>query len=392
MSNFTDEEVINIYNTDYIGNHMGCPSLKKKYGYDFYLRFKKLGLEIRNNHEKGLTYTCDIDYFKVIDTEQKAYWLGFCYADGYILNTNMPGYYKFGISIGSVDYNHLEKFKQAINYSGSIHEYTVTSSGYKIGTKYCRIIISQTEFANNLIAHGCVPNKSNIIEPPIGIPDELIRHFIRGFMDANGSISSTDTEYGPNYTVKICSTESVLTWIQDYLFDNGILDSKHPFNKRKQEHIVTAFGFGGNYQVKRYLDYIYKDATVWLDRKYERYQELCGLITEREANKRINICAYCGTTESSEFDKWLGDGEYHNKILCVRHYRQLRKYGYFIADKSNKCDICGESNMRLRHIGPKYPEYHGKTLCPKHYNQLMYYGKVIDAIKKDDINDESKVS
>ena len=40
---------------------------------------------------------------------------------------------------------------------------------------------------------------------------------------------------------------------------------------RKKEQIVSTFEFGGNYLSFTFLEYIYKDATVWLDRKYERY-------------------------------------------------------------------------------------------------------------------------
>lgn len=386
---FTDEEIIRIYNDEYIEKHHGGTTLERKYGCSFYDDFHRLGLELRDNREKNRKYSCNTDYFKDIDTEEKAYWLGFMYADGYISHQQYDEDIKrFGISIMENDVKHLEKFSKAINSTYPINHYTVRQ-GYKIGAKYCRIVISDDMFARNLMNHGCIEHKSNIVEPPIGLPKIYEKHFIRGFMDANGCIARCETKSGSlSFTIRFSSTESVLNWIQDHLIENNIIFRKYPLRKRKEEHIVTAFDFGGNYLTKMYLDYIYSDATVWLDRKHDRYLELCNLIYERNNNKRDNRCAYCGTTNSNEFILWTHGGEYEGKILCGKHYQQLVKYGRIIPDKKDCCDICGSSNGRLTHVGKKYPKYHGSTLCLKHYNQLMYHGDIIDKEEKDKNIDE----
>ena len=109
-----DDEVIRIYNDDYIGRHLGCPSLKKKYGYDFYDAFSRLHLPLRNDQEKNKKFYCDSDFFDVIDTEPKAYWLGFIFADGYVLKYANKKYAKFGISLAGFDSGHLEKLRDAL--------------------------------------------------------------------------------------------------------------------------------------------------------------------------------------------------------------------------------------------------------------------------------------
>lgn len=276
---YTDEQIIDIYKNDYLENHIGCTTLEKMYGVDFYKDFQRLGLQRRNDREKSQKYICDSNYFKTIDTEEKAYWLGFVYGDGYISNPK-SNTIRFGLSIGIIDLEHMRKFKKAINSTHPIKTYSVTQ-GYKIGTEYCRIIIIDEKFIQNLESHGVVEHKSNIMEPPIGVPDNYIRHFIRGFMDANGSITIANTPV-PTFGIGFTSTDTMLDWIQDNLFKNGAINRKYPLTKRKKNHIVSAFSFGGNYQVKQYLDYIYEDATVWLDRKYERYQLLCEILKDRE--------------------------------------------------------------------------------------------------------------
>ncbi len=363
---------------------MGGTSLERKYGVTFYKDFNRLGLQMRNNQEKGKKYTCNSDYFKDIDNEEKAYWFGFIYGDGYLSHTNNSTT-RFGLSIMASDYDHMVKFKKAINFNGNISKYKVVS-GYKVGVEYCRIIVSDDRFSNNLISHGLIEHKSNIMQAPTGIPEQLIKHWIRGFMDANGSIMITkNNEYCDDYGISFTSTNSVLDFIQRHLFDNNAINKTYPYRKRKKEQIVTQMSFGGNYQVKQFLDYIYSDSCIWLERKHERYLELCQLLKTREDNKRINKCAYCGTTESSEFDMWLYDGEYNGKILCYKHYQQLRKYGRIIPDKKDYCDICGENfdEKHLHRLGPSWGnEWHGKTICEKHYYQLSYYGKIIDSSSK----------
>lgn len=274
-----------IYDEEYIKNRLGTPTLKKKYGFDVASKFYKYGFKLRNHREKNKKYFCDSEYFKEINTEEKAYWLGFMMGDGYISSPTVDSKYKrFGVSIKQSDYNHLVKFRNAIQSNVPINEYEVTQSGYKIGTKYCRIILSDHVFADYIMQQGCVEHKSNILQPP-NILQELERHWIRGYMDANGSIAITKpskTNSKPSYEIKFIGTDVVLNWIMDVLIRDNIIKRKYPMYKRKPNQIVSCFEFGGNYLSQKYLDYIYKDATVWLDRKYDRYIQLLQINKEKD--------------------------------------------------------------------------------------------------------------
>lgn len=57
---------------------------------------------VDNNHR----IHCDEHVFDKIDTEEKAYWLGFLYADGCITSTGN----RIELQIGRVDLEHLVKF------------------------------------------------------------------------------------------------------------------------------------------------------------------------------------------------------------------------------------------------------------------------------------------
>nr|DAG90196.1 MAG TPA: endonuclease [Crassvirales sp.] len=57
------------------------------------------------------------DFFSVIDTEEKAYWLGFLYADGFISASGNT----VGLSISLKDIDHLKKYNNALNYTKGLN-------------------------------------------------------------------------------------------------------------------------------------------------------------------------------------------------------------------------------------------------------------------------------
>ncbi len=72
----------------------------------------KNGVEMRSNKQNSRKYSVNDDYFSIIDTEEKAYWLGFIFADGYISNKNGK---RVGITLKSSDRDHIIKFAKAIS-------------------------------------------------------------------------------------------------------------------------------------------------------------------------------------------------------------------------------------------------------------------------------------
>jgi hypothetical protein len=85
---------------------------------------KEAGVNIRDNTENSRRYYHDEDYFEIIDTPEKAYWLGFIYADGFIESKRAGfGNQKLGITIAECDADHLDKFKQCISSTNPIKVY-----------------------------------------------------------------------------------------------------------------------------------------------------------------------------------------------------------------------------------------------------------------------------
>lgn len=217
----------------------------------------------KGNHYRK--YFHNVDFFEEINTEEKAYWLGFMYADGYIVNNeNRYGEDAFGITLAEDSIDAIEKFKISLNATNPI----LYDNSKKIGQKQVKLVCRSQKTVNDLIKHGVVKNKSLILKPPTQVPENLLQHFIRGFFDGDGSL----TQYKHKecnyiaYNINFTTTYDMAKWLQETLQIGGIFPDK----RREQ---TWYYAIGGNQQVLTFCHYIYDNATIWLDRKYERYQE-----------------------------------------------------------------------------------------------------------------------
>ena len=89
----------------------------------------------------------------------------------------------------------------------------------------CVIRLFCKKIFDDLISHGCCQNKSLIKSAPIGIPNELMRHFIRGYFDGNGSIAYSYNRKVDKSYLKIAITTGSLdfaNWLSTTLLDAGI--------------------------------------------------------------------------------------------------------------------------------------------------------------------------
>ena len=224
----------------------------------------KHNIEIRSNNcykTKGV----DIDFFSKIDSEEKAYVLGFIYADGYI-----SGKY-FGFKQSAKDKEILEKIRTALKSEHKIGEY-VNNNGYGQGNNYCSLIISNEKMVADLQKLGVVFNKSKIIQFPSEeqVPAFLLPHFIRGYFDGDGSIYRI--KQGNSYGVSFTGTEHFLTGVSKFFQANGIETiaqvSKYP-NKDIYEYKI-----GGRNNIKMIGKVLYNKATIYMSRKKKLFDEI----------------------------------------------------------------------------------------------------------------------
>lgn len=236
---------------------------------------KENGLKSRDNKFYRTKYSFNEDYFKDIDTEDKAYWLGFIYADGYITKGK-----KLGIKISNNDYQHLEKFKKCINSNHAINVYSCQGGYSKVENKFCQIELNSEKNVENLIGYGVLPRKSKILKFPVNIPHDLIRHFIRGYFDGDGSIYKSDAFVG----VSFVGTKEFLIALKENLPINSVVE---PYKSKNKD--IYELKIGGGNILKAIYDYFYKESTIYLDRKYNKFTEIITELNNRRKKATLTI-------------------------------------------------------------------------------------------------------
>ena len=238
-----------------------------QYGRNRIYRMLKENCVMRNDSEKSRKYGYNKDFFKVIDTEEKAYWLGFIYADGYIVNgIKGKNNDSLGITLSNKDKEHIEKFKKSID---SNHPIRIYKSKY--GSNSARIIIQDEELVADLIELGVLRNKSLILKfPTTDVVDKsLIYHFIRGYFDGDGSFKKKGQKLN-GYDFSVLGTIEFLTELRTYLGVDNEIRKCNKNNDSNNYHLT----FGGNQKVKQVANMLYGNANIYLDRKYKRYREI----------------------------------------------------------------------------------------------------------------------
>lgn len=202
--------------------------------------------------------------FDSIDTEEKAYWLGFIFADGYISSSK----YTFEISLKGTDKHHLDKFNNFMQHEDQNH---VKLSNIKLNGKIferCRWSVTNKHLWKTLNNLGCTPQKSLTLQFPnlnIFKTKNLICHFIRGYFDGDGSFSRTINARTVSPNVSLLGTYEFLSQISNVSTIKGhfLHDKRHDQNT----HIMYFTQF----DTIIFLDYIYRNASIYLDRKYNLY-------------------------------------------------------------------------------------------------------------------------
>ena len=199
--------------------------------------------------------------FDEIDNEEKAYWLGFIYADGYISSPyKNKKQFKFELTSSIKDKDHIIKFAKFISYENKI----------LIDDYRCRIVFSNKHIWNILNNYGCTPRKSLTLKFPdecIFKSKDLIIHFIRGYIDGDGCLSWTDKNH-KKPRIQILGTSDFLNSIQKYLNNNHI--NKLQNNNGEKECLTKILCYSGG-TAKKISNVLYSNSKIYLDRKYKRY-------------------------------------------------------------------------------------------------------------------------
>lgn len=216
--------------------------------------------------------------FNKIDNEEKAYWLGFLYADGCIHVSKYSKLVKLSLAIE--DINHIEKFKKFIEAENKIYISTPKNLNH---SQMATLTISSNQMVDDLIRLGCMTKKTFKIKMPDSniVPDEFIKHFIRGYFDGDGGISITLNEKIFNCIVNITSTIDLCQGIIDKI--NKAIPIHFLITQRHKESNTNTrtISVHGNRQCLGILNYLYGEASIFLERKLEIVKRFISIYNDK---------------------------------------------------------------------------------------------------------------
>lgn len=210
-------------------------------------------------------YSVDLNFFKSIDSESKAYALGFLLTDGSVEFSGNRFYFK------STDKDIIEKLKSALSYTGPILFQKREKPHWKDSWK---LQISRRSMVQDLANLGIF--NGNINAPWIDLNNESLQwHFIRGLIDGDGSLSIDKSQglgiSSLNFQFKV-SSFSLVEGFSEFLDVCG-LHSNITFYNRKNMKDMYVLRLSGN-KAFDFIEKSYFKASIFMDRKYNFYEKV----------------------------------------------------------------------------------------------------------------------
>jgi len=282
-------------------------------------------------------YIFNEDIFNIIDNSEKAYWIGFLMADGWVTKTGRLGLslkdgemiYKFRLFLG----NENIPIKDTNNCAGIVNQK--------------RLEISSVKLVKDLSKYGMIPNKTYRTQI-LNIPEKYLSHFIRGYFDGDGCLYHDQNFYHNEMVIASCSL-NILEQIEKTL---------QKFDIIRQYSYITIINKCGYFRIRNkkeliaFCQFIYKNSTIHLKRKYEKYKliqknarykkkkhgksKYFGVFprsNESMQKKRTNK-KYTSVIRIRGEQKWLGS--FYTEIEAAKKYNEEAIKANFPKEKINK--------------------------------------------------------
>ena len=252
-----ENELVDMYynrgmSTNEIGKYFGV------WGTTISSNMTRMGYKLRDvSHDRcNALYALDDHIFDCIDSEEKAYLLGYIVTDGHVSKNNT-------LMFCAIDYD-VDLLENAKRILKSTHKICAKSDKYRI------LNIHSDYLCNKLREYGLNNRKSygfDFQKILSCIPDDLKRHFIRGMFDGDGSI----TIYKYNYFKKHSYHFGFTCWkpVAEYVKAYFGLHTKMA-KETESVYTVVSSCITDIIKIKNIL---YDNATVYCKRKYNTFQE-----------------------------------------------------------------------------------------------------------------------
>lgn len=238
-----------------------------------------IGRTIKRNNlivtRKFGLYRYNDNYFDIIDTENKAYLLGFLLADGYISGNRI----RINNSIDDIEI--LDLFRKEVTPECEI-KYSNKQKGAILRKKQGTVGLTSIHMTQVLREkYDIIENKTNYSQFKFNfntIPIELQRHFIRGYFDGDGSVSFHPNKHNTvffNFSF-VFNSEFFAKQIAE-IFENLFQIKRVIYYHKGKTCNYQSLRFNYNkrraFRIKEIYDYLYQDSSVYLSRKKVKFEQ-----------------------------------------------------------------------------------------------------------------------
>ncbi len=289
---------------------------------------------------KDRKYKINDNFFEKIDTEAKAYILGFMYADGCVYASGTKW---AKLDLKSDDISILDKMQKVMDNECPIKTYTYnkkqyfrySNKTYEFSHSMSRLSMRSNKIVDDLIKLGCISNKTFEITFPKNkiISDSLMHHFIRGYFDGDGSISASSRKSSSmkrseylHFSITFTGTYDFVSNIKKILNEKVIKFDGDIRNRWDNEKNNYTLSICGNDIINQILDWLYADSEFYLPRKYEKY-----LLLKKEIEERNQVKKYADS---------------HRKPMNNAPFN-IYKNGIYIGTSNNRRKLARESKNIL---------------------------------------------
>ncbi len=220
-------------------------------------------------HKRGLRssskHSLDVHFFDNIDTQEKAYWLGFLMADGCTPT-------QCRITLISKDLEAITKLRNSLKTTILITNNTYFDKRTLKTYKAFSLQINSKYMVNKLNEYSINKEKSYNGKFPY-IPELFFKDYIRGLFDGDGCICKI---LNKNWKVSLIGTKHIIEYIQNFFCKIGNFSRTKILlkcNNIKSKQFILYISKLKD--IKFFLDYIYSNSyeSIQLNRKYHLYQQ-----------------------------------------------------------------------------------------------------------------------
>jgi hypothetical protein len=285
----------------------------------------------------GKQYYCNFDFFEKINTEAKAYWLGFIYADGCITDSGV------NILLKGDEIDHLNLYKECVEAEHILEERVEKIRDPKTKEvvrlqSTAKVRINSKIIRGDLIKLGCEPRKSLTLNkiPVDKIPFDLMPHFLRGYFDGDGCICMSQQGKYEKWNVNFLGTKLFVRAIYGELARRGFPIRMGYF----EDHNTPGMGYLNfcSFEAMNWIKkFLYKDATIYLKRKKEKFDKLPEFKGVKKFKCREEVLGLMFETEKWQSPKSLLEyfkGKY-DLGLIHNTTRELSEDGYLVREAAN---------------------------------------------------------